>query len=201
MVLIIYKMCQGLLGYSLYKTTHGATNLFEADYCYYYLFQIPSVLVMILLIDIWGRKPLLVFTQLFTAVSCLILPFLSPASYLSIVLSMLANTADITTYYSCGLYIRQIFPTSIRNTAVGTTFLLASIILYIITGVIFTWVFHGWPEWFYVIVGAVCGLLGGLLALLLPDTVGFTLPDTLDNVEEIKNNSKPMWQCGIKKDN
>ena len=61
--------------------------------------------------------------------------------------------------------------------------------------------FHGWPEWFYVIVGAVCGLLGGLLALLLPDTVGFTLPDTLDNVEEIKKNSKPMWQCGIKKDN
>ena len=42
------------------------------------------------------------------------------------------------------------------------------------------------------------GVLGGLCALLLPDTLGFPLPNTFDDIEDIKKNSKPMWQCGVK---
>merc|ERR1719430_2070122 len=123
---------------------------------------------MILLIDILGRKPCLVFTQIFTAVICLILPFFSPGSSVFAVLSILANIADITSYYSYGLYIRQIFPTSIRNTAIGATAILSAIPSYIITDIILTWGFYGLPEWFYVVFGAAFGVLGGLLALLLP---------------------------------
>merc|ERR1719430_186719 len=148
---------------------------------------------MILLIDILGRKPCLVFTQIFTAVICLILPFFSPGSSVFAVLSILANIGDITSYYSYGLYIRQIFPTSLRNTAIGTTSILSAIPSYIITNVILTWGFHGWSEWLYIVFVAAFGVLGGLLALLLPDTVGFPLPVTLDNVEKIKKNSKTMW--------
>ena len=38
------------------------------------------------------------------------------------------------------------------------------------------------------------GIVGGLCALILPDTVGFPLPDTFMDVEEIKRKSKPMWK-------
>ena len=38
------------------------------------------------------------------------------------------------------------------------------------------------------------GIVGGLCALILPDTVGFPLPNTFDDVEEMKKNSKPMWK-------
>ena len=39
------------------------------------------------------------------------------------------------------------------------------------------------------------GIVGGLCALLLPDTVGFPLPNTFEDVENIKKNSKPIWKC------
>ena len=41
--------------------------------------------------------------------------------------------------------------------------------------------------------GYICNYWG-LCALILPDTVGFPLPNTFDDVEEMKKNSKPMWK-------
>ena len=38
------------------------------------------------------------------------------------------------------------------------------------------------------------GIVGGLCTLVLPDTVGFPLPNTFEDVENIKKNSKPMWR-------
>ena len=37
------------------------------------------------------------------------------------------------------------------------------------------------------------GVLGGLVALVLPDTVGFPLPNTFEDVEDIKRNQKRFW--------
>ena len=39
------------------------------------------------------------------------------------------------------------------------------------------------------------GVVGGLCALVLPDTVGFPLPNTFEDIEHIKKNSKPIWRC------
>ena len=38
------------------------------------------------------------------------------------------------------------------------------------------------------------GIVGGLCTLVLPDTVGFPLPNTFQDVNEIKKKSKPMWK-------
>ena len=38
------------------------------------------------------------------------------------------------------------------------------------------------------------GIAGGVCALLLPDTVGFPLPNSFDDVEEIKRKGKPLWK-------
>ena len=38
------------------------------------------------------------------------------------------------------------------------------------------------------------GIVGGLCTLVLPDTVGFPLPNTFEDVNDIKKNSKPMWR-------
>ena len=37
--------------------------------------------------------------------------------------------------------------------------------------------------------------MGGVCSLLLPDTVGFPLPNTFEDVERIKQNSKSFWTC------
>ena len=38
------------------------------------------------------------------------------------------------------------------------------------------------------------GIVGGLCTLVLPDTVGFPLPNTFEDVNEIKKKSKSMWR-------
>ena len=45
------------------------------------------------------------------------------------------------------------------------------------------------PEELPMILFGSFGVVGGLCALLLPDTVGFPLPNTFEDIEEIKKNS------------
>ena len=94
------------------------------------------------------------------------------------------------------MYTAQLFPTSIRNTAVGTCSTIARVggMLSPIIGK------------FLIELGTISetvplclfggfGIAGGMCALLLPDTVGFPLPDSFQDVEEIKKNGKSVWKC------
>ena len=38
-------------------------------------------------------------------------------------------------------------------------------------------------------------LLGGLLAFLLPETLGCPLPERMEDVERMKKNPKPLCSC------
>lgn len=49
------------------------------------------------------------------------------------------------------------------------------------------------PEMVPLCVFGGVGVLGGLVALVLPDTVGFPLPNTFEDVENIKRNQKRFW--------
>ena len=42
---------------------------------------------------------------------------------------------------------------------------------------------------------AICG---GILSLLLPETLGALLPETLDQVGQLKDNDKGFFQCWSK---
>lgn len=38
-------------------------------------------------------------------------------------------------------------------------------------------------------------IIGGILSFALPETLGSTLPENMEDVKKLKNNSKPLCSC------
>ena len=122
--------------------------------------------------------------------------FITPGTAIFAILTLGAKAAVTGAFNVTYIYTAQLFPTSIRATAVGACSTMARvggalapiigkylIELGTISEIVPLCLFGGF------------GLAGGLCALLLPDTVGFPLPSNFQDVEEIKKKGKPMWRC------
>ena len=160
------------------------------------LIEVPSHLLLPLIIDVLGRKPLFFLTQFVPGICCIVAAFLTPGTALFAILTLGAKAAVTGAFNVTYIYTAQLFPTSIRATAVGACSTMARvggalapiigkylIQLGTISEIVPLCLFGGF------------GLAGGLCALLLPDTVGFPLPSNFQDVEEIKRKGKPMWRC------
>lgn len=164
------------------------------------LIEIPAYIFLPLIIDVWGRKPLFVFTQMVPGICCIIAAFLKAGTPLFAILALSAKLGAAAAFNVTFMYTAQLYPTTIRNSAVGICSTVARL-----GGMMAPWVGKylpeqgGLPEYVPLCLFGGFGVLGGLCALMLPDTVGFPLPNTFDDIENIKKNSKPMWQCGVKK--
>ena len=159
------------------------------------LIEIPAYVLLPFIIDVVGRKPLFFLAQFVPGVCCILAAYLIPGTAVFTVLVMGAKLGASAAFNITYMYTAQLFPTSIRNTAVGTCSMMARvggmmspvIGKYLITmGLV--------DEKLPMILFGAFGTVGGLCALLLPDTVGFPLPNTFDDVEIMKKNSKPIWK-------
>ena len=45
------------------------------------------------------------------------------------------------------------------------------------------------------LIMGVSSILGGLLAFALPETLGSKLPENVEDVQKMKNNTKPLCSC------
>ena len=159
------------------------------------LIEIPAYLAVPLIIDVVGRKPLFFLTQFIPGICCIVAAFLTPGTVMFAILTLGAKFGASAASNVKYIHTAQIFPTSIRNSALGACSTMAKvggmmspvIGKYLIsTGMV--------DEKLPMILFGAFGMAGGLCALILPDTVGFPLPNTFEDVEEIKKNSKPMWK-------
>jgi OCT family organic cation transporter-like MFS transporter 4/5 len=107
------------------------------------------------------------------------------------------------------MFTAEIYPTNIRNTAVGTFSMTARV-----GGIAAPYIALYLPkvrrprmrsaprtagpqvqkELPMLIMGG-SALLGALLSLSLTETLGSTLPERIEDVEAMKKNSKPMFKC------
>ena len=84
-----------------------------------FLYVSPAYLAVPLVIDVVGRKPLFFLTQFVPGICCIVAAFLTPGTIMFAILALGAKMGTSAAFNVTYMYTAQLFPTSIRATAVG----------------------------------------------------------------------------------
>lgn len=150
--------------------------------------ELPASSLVTLVLDRWGRR-WLGFGTMFLSGMCSIIASFIPTGLATTIVIILGRFF-VNFSFNIGMqYAAELLPTIVRGQGVSfihITGYIATIMSPIIVhlGVISPIL----PLW---ILGA-CGICGGALILLLPETLGEQLPQTLDDGEQFGLNQK-MW--------
>eukprot|EP00095_Tigriopus_kingsejongensis_P012121 maker-scaffold97_size377342-snap-gene-2.15 protein:Tk12121 transcript:maker-scaffold97_size377342-snap-gene-2.15-mRNA-1 annotation:"hypothetical protein LOTGIDRAFT_108526" len=150
--------------------------------------EIPSYLVCPVLVDHMGRKPTVAFFLLLAGISCVASGF-SQITWLTTTLTLIGKFGGSAAFALVYLYTAELYPTSLRNTAIGTSSMMArlgSLCAPILAGIS--------PLTIPMVIMGVSSIVGGLLTFLLPETLGQSLPETLEEVQRLKYGSKPWYR-------
>ncbi|XP_007435151.1 solute carrier family 22 member 3 [Python bivittatus] len=148
--------------------------------------ELPSAFLILATIDRLGRRPLFASGTLVAGVACLITAFLpKDIPWLSTMVAILARLGITITFELVYLVNSELYPTVFRNFGVslcsgmcdigGTV---APFLLYRLAAF--------WSE-LPLIIYCILSLLCGILVLLLPETKGQPLPETVEDVEKMSS--------------
>ncbi|CAD6262128.1 unnamed protein product [Miscanthus lutarioriparius] len=145
------------------------------------LAEMPAYLLTALLLDHFGRKPLAIGTMLLSGVFCTA-GSLIPGAGIMRVARMVCGVVGIfgmaATYNLLFIYTAELFPTVVRNAALGCTAQAAQM------GAIVAPLVVMFGERLPFAVFGASGIVGGLLVFYLPETMNKPLYDTMAGLEE-----------------
>ncbi|KAK8519909.1 hypothetical protein V6N13_031617 [Hibiscus sabdariffa] len=135
------------------------------------------------LLDRFGRKPLAIGTQWFSAIFCLMGCFVGNVGIWKVgklCCGALGIFGMAGTYNMLFIYTAELFPAVLRNTALGSATQAAQMgailaPLVVVLGRVLPFLVFG-----------ICGLVGGLFAFYLPETMNKTSYDTTGGIEQEK---------------
>eukprot|EP00091_Calanus_sinicus_P011873 TRINITY_DN26789_c0_g1_i1.p1 TRINITY_DN26789_c0_g1~~TRINITY_DN26789_c0_g1_i1.p1 ORF type:complete len:148 (-),score=51.28 TRINITY_DN26789_c0_g1_i1:5-448(-) len=137
------------------------------------LVEIPSYFALILLMDVWGRKPIFVFFLLIPGVSCVAAAWLEEGVLFTI-LVLVGKFCASGAFNIVHIYTAELYPTSIRTTMIGVCSTMARV-----GGILAPWAAVYLPDQaafskqIPLYIFGFSSVLGGLMALLLPELWGF----------------------------
>ncbi|KAL2483662.1 Organic cation/carnitine transporter 4 [Forsythia ovata] len=144
--------------------------------------EMPAYLLTAILLDKFGRKPLAIGTQWFSGIFCIVGSLLKYHYGVWTVARMVCGILGIFgmagTYNLLFIYTVELFPTVVRNAALGCAIQAAQMGAILVPFVVVLG--DGIP---FVVFG-VCGIAGGLLAFYLPETLNRPLYDTMGGMED-----------------
>ncbi|XP_078688676.1 organic cation transporter protein-like [Branchiostoma floridae x Branchiostoma belcheri] len=150
------------------------------------LVDFPAQLFSIFTVSYFGRRPSLTFFMLFGGVACIVTPYLSPPFLpkylhpLSVTLPMIGKFGNTAAFSVIYVWTAELYPTVVRNVGVGASSMWSRV-----GGIASPFVMLSEQVWGplpYLIFGGL-SVVAGLAALLLPETRGVRLPDTLEEGE------------------
>ncbi|KAL8144536.1 hypothetical protein V2J09_017568 [Rumex salicifolius] len=140
--------------------------------------EMPAFFLTAVMIDRLGRKPLLIGTMWFSGVFCVLGTVLGPWKRLRMLCGVLGIFGMAGTYNLLFIYTMELFPTVVRNAALGCATQAAQM------GAILSPFVVVLGGGFPFMVFSACGLVGGALAFCLPETLNRPLYDTMAGLEE-----------------
>jgi len=178
-----------------YGLAFASTSLSGDPYSNFFLsvlVEIPGYLFCIFVMDCWGRRPILSFCQVVSGVACIFCGLLQgstdPALQgLQVFLSLIGKFGASASFAIVYVYTAEMFPTVIRNQAVGTCSLVARIGG--ITSLLLDLLKVYWLPAPVFIMGVVA-TGAGVLAIFFPETLGEKLPETKEEALMIGSNNK-----------
>ncbi|XP_072172064.1 organic cation transporter protein-like [Diadema setosum] len=141
--------------------------------------EIPAYLLAVPIINTVGRRPSLSGCMLLGGLACLCTSFISPSVALSVV-AMVGKFGISASYGIIYLYTAELYPTEIRSVGVGTCSMFARV-----AGILAPLILalrKVWTPLPLVLYGSV-SVLAGLLCLMLPETRGQMLPESMNDGE------------------
>eukprot|EP00090_Calanus_glacialis_P039501 TRINITY_DN68771_c0_g1_i1.p1 TRINITY_DN68771_c0_g1~~TRINITY_DN68771_c0_g1_i1.p1 ORF type:complete len:611 (-),score=103.55 TRINITY_DN68771_c0_g1_i1:27-1859(-) len=173
-----------------YGLSFASTSLSGDAFSNYLLsvfIEIPGCIFCILVMDCWGRRPILSFCQIFSGVACIFCGLLQGTEdpslqFLQVTLSLVGKFGASASFFVVYLYTAELFPTSIRNQAVGACSLVARFggISALLLDLLKTY----WLPAPVFIMGLVA-TVAGALAVLFPETLGNKLPESMEEALRI----------------
>jgi len=161
------------------------------------LIEIPGCIFSIFVIDCWGRKPVLSLCQVVSGLACICCSLLQGHSNpialgLQMFLSLLGKFGAAAAFSIVFLYTAELFPTPIRNQAVGACSLVARI------GGVFALLLDNLKVFWLpapVFIMGVVATVAGSLAVFFPETLGSRLPETMADALSIGEGCKKRGLC------
>ncbi|KAK1279634.1 Organic cation/carnitine transporter 4 [Acorus gramineus] len=139
--------------------------------------EVPAFALTTALLDQIGRKPLTIGTMWLAGAACLIGGSLGSMKTARMVCAVFGIFAMSGTFNLLGIYAAELFPTVVRNVALGCMSQSAQLGAILAPLVV---VFGGAVPF---AVFGVCGVLGGVIGFYLPETKNRTFFETMEGLE------------------
>ncbi|XP_076253252.1 organic cation transporter protein-like isoform X2 [Rhynchophorus ferrugineus] len=150
--------------------------------------QLPSTFFACWSTKAWGRKLTLIFANILSGVSLLLIGFVpSDPAWIKPTLSTAGMFGLALAFPTVYIYSGELFPTMVRNIGVGTSSMCArigSMVAPFVASLVTI------EPWIPPIIFGIVPLIGAVLCLKLPETLDCKLPDTVEEAEMFEVNSR-----------
>eukprot|EP00058_Branchiostoma_floridae_P006628 XP_002592116.1 hypothetical protein BRAFLDRAFT_59470 [Branchiostoma floridae] len=185
----------GVITMVYYGLSLNTSALGGDDYINFFLsglVEFPALLMSIIVIEKWGRRSPHIMFMVGGGVACICTLFVPSDLFpLTMTLAMIGKFGIAASFNIIYIWTGEIYPTVIRNLGLGVSSMWARV-----GGIISPFVAllaDSWRPLPYIVFGGV-SVLGGILCLMLPETLGAPLPQTLEEAEDFGKFYKSLLQ-------